>query len=68
MFHDLLTIMLSFEQFTDFNGLFSSFSSKIMFLCTRETLCRPNVINSEAQTMLLKQRFKIKNAYNSWER
>ena len=38
MFHELLTIMLSFEQFTDFNGLFSRFSSKNLFLCTRETL------------------------------
>ena len=38
MFHELLTIMLSFEQFTDFNGVFSRFLSKILFLCTRETM------------------------------
>jgi len=37
MFHELLTIILSFEQFTDFNGVFSHFSTKNLFLCSRET-------------------------------
>ena len=44
MFHELLTFMLSFEQFTDFNGLFNRFSIKNLFLCTRETMCKPNAI------------------------
>ncbi len=61
MFHDLLTIMLSFEQFTDFNGLFDRFSSKIMFLCARETSCKPKSHGSslqmgEVQPMLSKHR------------
>ena len=44
MFHELLTFMLSFEQFTDFNGLFNRFSSKNLFLCTRETSRKPNAM------------------------
>jgi len=44
MFHDLLTIRDSFKQFTDFNGVFQGFLSKILFLCTRETLCEPNAM------------------------
>ena len=46
MFHDLLTITDSFEQFTHFNGLFQGFLSKKTFLCTRETSCKPNSIES----------------------
>jgi hypothetical protein len=57
MFHELLTIRYSFEQFTDFNGVFRGFSSKLLFLCTRETLCKPNSMKlasmDEAQPMLL---------------
>ena len=41
MFHDLFTFHDSFEQFSDFNGVFRGFLSKKMFLCTRETLCEP---------------------------
>ena len=46
MFHDLLTIQGSFEQFTHFNGLLQGFLTKILFLCTRETLCKPNTIDA----------------------
>ena len=46
MFHDLLTIMAIYEQFTHFNGLFQGFLSKKLFLCTRETLCKPNVMEA----------------------
>ena len=46
MFHDLLTIMAIYEQFTDFNGLFSCFLSKFLFLCARETLCEPNAMGA----------------------
>ena len=72
MFHDLLTIMLSFEQFTDFNGLFDRFSSKIMFLCARETSCKPKSHGSSLQMgevlpMLFKQ-YLTTNTCNSWER
>jgi chromosome partitioning protein len=38
MFHELLTFIAICEQFTDFNGVFSSCMSKNMFLCSRETL------------------------------
>ena len=34
MFHELLTFHDSFEQFSDFNGVFRGFLSKKMFLCT----------------------------------
>ena len=44
MFHELSTIRISFEQFTDFNGVFRGFSVKILFLCTRETMCKPNAM------------------------
>ena len=58
MFHDLLTIMLSFEQFTDFNGVFSPPLSKKLFLCSRETLCKPKAMKftsmAEAQPMFVK--------------
>ena len=43
MFHELSTIQVSFEQFTDFNGVFSGFSVKILFLCTRETSRKPKL-------------------------
>ena len=56
MFHVLLTFMLSFKQFTDFNGLFSVFLSKLLFLCTRETSPKPNSMKftsmDGAQSML----------------
>jgi len=42
MFHDLLTIGVSFEQFTHFNGLFTIFLDKNHLLCIRETSCKPN--------------------------
>ena len=60
MFHDLLTIQLSFKQFTDFNGVFSGFYSKKLFLCIRETSQKPKTVKFismvEAQQMLLKHR------------
>ena len=34
MFHELLTFHDSFEQFSDFNGVFRGILSKKMFLCT----------------------------------
>ena len=37
MFHELSTIQVSFEQFTDFNGLLHGLLGKKLFLCTRET-------------------------------
>ena len=37
MFHELSTIRISFEQFTDFNGLLGGLLDKKLFLCTRET-------------------------------
>ena len=46
MFHDLLTIKGTYEQFTDFNGLFSGFLSKFLFLCARETSCKPNAMGA----------------------
>ena len=46
MFHDLSTIRESFEQFTDFNGVFRGFLAKNLFLCIRETLCKPNAMES----------------------
>lgn len=56
MFHDLLTFMLSFKQFTDFNGVFSDFLSKLLFLCTRETSPKLKAMKftsmDEAQPML----------------
>jgi len=60
MFHELLTFEESFEQFTDFNGVFSVFLSKKLFLCTRETMCEPNAMDAciriaEAMPMLSKQ-------------
>ena len=59
MFHDLLTIKGTYEQFTDFNGLFSGFLSNFLFLCARETLCKPNAMEvcfqiAEVLPMLLK--------------
>lgn len=60
MFHDLLTIQLSFKQFTDFNGVFSGFYSKKLFLCIRETSQKPKTVKItslvEAQPMQLKHR------------
>ena len=62
--------MLSFEQFTDFNGVFSRFLSKILFLCTRETSCKLNDMEltsmAEALPMLFKHLFD-NNTY-SWEK
>ena len=60
MFHELLTIQDSFEQFTDFNGVFGGFLRKKMFLCTRETMRKPNAMDAciqiaEAQPLLSKQ-------------
>jgi hypothetical protein len=56
MFHVLLTFMLSFKQFTDFNGVFSVFLSKLLFLCTRETSPKLKAMKftsmDEAQPML----------------
>jgi hypothetical protein len=46
MFHDLLTITAIYEQFTHFNGVFQGFLSKKLFLCTRETLCKPNAMET----------------------
>jgi len=46
MFHDLLTIHAIYQQFTHFNGLFRCFLTKKSFLCTRETLCKPNAMKS----------------------
>lgn len=59
MFHELLTIVPFYEQFTDFNGLFSGFLSKFLFLCARETLCEPNAVGclhliAEAMPVLFK--------------
>ena len=59
MFHELSTIRISFEQFTDFNGLLRGLLDKKLFLCTRETMCKPNAMETcfqiaEAQPMLLK--------------
>lgn len=57
MFHVLLTFMLSFKQFTDFNGVFSVFLSKLLFLCTRETSPKPKAMKfasmDEAQPMFI---------------
>ena len=49
MFHDLLTFYESFEQFTDFNGVFSHFLSKKLFLCNRETLREPKIMKIGTQ-------------------
>ena len=59
MFHELLTFHDSFEQFSDFNGVFRGFLSKKMFLCTRETMREPNAMDiyiqiDEAMPVLLK--------------
>ena len=59
MFHELLTFHDSFEQFSDFNGVFRGFLSKKMFLCTRETMREPNAMDiyiqiAEAMPVLLK--------------
>lgn len=61
MFHELSTIQVSFEQFTDFNGLLRGLLDKKLFLCTRETSRKPNAMETcfqiaEAQPMLLKYR------------
>jgi hypothetical protein len=37
MFHELLTIKASFQQFTHFNGLFQGLLSEKLLLCARET-------------------------------
>ena len=50
MFHDLLTIHVSFEQFTDFNGVFSHFVTKKTLLCARETMCKPKTIKVKTQS------------------
>ena len=47
MFHDLLTIRVSYEQFSHFNALFQGFLAKITFLCTRETLAKAKLVSIE---------------------
>ena len=39
-------IQASYEQFTDFNGLFGVFLLKKLLLCIRETLRKPNAIKA----------------------
>ena len=51
MFHELSTIRGSFEQFTDFNGVFRAFLVKILFLCTRETMCKANTMDACIQLL-----------------
>jgi hypothetical protein len=64
MFHDLLTIRVSFKQFTHFNGVFQGFLSKNLFLCTRETMCEPNAMKvhfriAEAKPLLINKHILI---------
>ena len=61
MFHELLTFHDSFEQFSDFNGVFRGFLSKKMFLCTRETLCEPNAKDACINLLRRSQRY-VNNA------
>lgn len=61
MFHELLTFHDSFEQFSDFNGVFGGFLRKKMFLCTRETLCEPNAKDACINLLRRSQRY-VNNA------